>query len=253
VKIELPEIFTAVEIEINSHCNLSCSYCPNNEYKRIETGSMSKELYYKIIADLKEIGFQGRISYDFYNEPTLCKNLVHFVEYTKQQLPKVRIVLYSNGTLLNDQLFNQLESAGVDRYIITKHEEVEDYIFETTYSLLSDQQKEKVMYKHNSEIEKYNRGGLLDHIGDKIKNLTPCYIPSWLISITNKGTVLPCFEDFFQELAMGDCNKQSLKDIWYSDKFVSFRKELKMGLRQKYGPCKDCNRLRVLPGGSEYN
>jgi len=204
VKIDLPEIFTAVEIEINSNCNLSCSYCPNNEHERIEKGSMKKELYYKIISDLKEIGFEGRISYDFYNEPTLCKNLVHFVAHTKQELPKVRIVLYSNGTRLDTELFNQLEHAGVDRYIITKHEEVKDYVFEKTYSKLSEEQKNKVMYKHNSEIEKYNRGELLDHIGDKIKNLTPCYIPSWLISITNKGTVLPCFEDFFQELSMGN-------------------------------------------------
>lgn len=246
----LPKLFTAVEIEINHHCNLSCSYCPNSIAQRQEKGLMSWELYQKIIQDLRQIDYSGRISYDFYNEPTLHPHLSSWVAYTKKQLPRSCIVLYSNGTRLDEMMFNELFESGVDHFIITQHEQTQgsEYAFQKTFHSLKDQDRKNVTYRPFHQINLYNRGGLLEHIGTKVKPLTPCYIPSFLLSITVKGKVLACFEDFHQHNIMGDVNVQTLQEIWHSPTFTQFRQNLRRGLRHSNPVCLKCNRLEVFPG-----
>ena len=63
-----------IEIEINSHCNMACDYCPNSVDSRIESGDMDFNLYLKLMGQLKERDYRGRIAFDFYNEPMLAKN-----------------------------------------------------------------------------------------------------------------------------------------------------------------------------------
>lgn len=240
-------LFTAVEIEINSNCNMSCSYCPNAVAERIEQGYMTIELYEKIINQLLEIKFEGRISYDFYNEPTLSPNLVNFIELTKKKLPKCSIELYSNGTKLDMTFFDTLENAGVDKFIITKHEKINHIIFDDTYENLSSSQLKKIIYRKYNEINLTNRGGTLHHIHGKINTtLLPCQIPTSILTITNKGNVIACFEDFYQKNTMGNIQDLSLIEIWNSKKYISFRKKLLQGLRHQFEACKDCSRTEVV-------
>ena len=54
-------MFKAVELEINSLCNRTCSYCPNATSKRPK-GNMSRDLFEKIIGELASMDFDGRVS-----------------------------------------------------------------------------------------------------------------------------------------------------------------------------------------------
>ena len=63
-----------IEIEINHDCNRACAYCPNSSLKRKNQGQMSERLFLRLLGQLKEIGYRGRISYHFYNEPLLSPN-----------------------------------------------------------------------------------------------------------------------------------------------------------------------------------
>lgn len=241
------KLFSAIEIEINSHCNLSCSYCPNSIEKRIEQGLMTIELYQKIIQDLQELNFQGRISYDFYNEPTLSPDLIYFITYAKTKLLNITIELYSNGTKIDFLFFKELENAGLDKLIITKHENINHYVFDKTYSELSIIQKQKVIFRSHLELNLTNRGGVMKQINSKISTaLLPCQIPENMLTITNQGNVIPCFEDFFQENSMGNILHTSLFDIWNSEKYIIFRKKLSQGLRHNFEACKTCSRTAVL-------
>ena len=67
-----------------------------------------------------------------------------------------------------------------------------------------------------------------------------------IMTITVKGNVLPCFEDFHQNHEMGNVHETHLRDIWASEKYEQFRKDLARGLRHKYAACKGCNRTEVL-------
>lgn len=241
------DIFRAVEIEINHGCNMACSYCPNSVSSRIEKGHMSPEVYERILSELRLQDFKGRLSFDFYNEPTLSPNLISFVGRARTQLPETSIELYSNGTLLTPELYRQLISAGVSKFIITKHDKTDDYQFEKTLLVLNDDEKTRLTYRSFTDINLTNRGGVLNGIGnDKTTAFMPCALPGQMLTITVKGNVVPCFEDFYQKNQMGNIMETPLMDIWNSEKYKEFRISLRKGLRHKYEACKNCNRLEVL-------
>ena len=212
----IPEL-QAVEIEINHACNRKCSYCPNSLEERKTKGRMSRELYSRILENLAEISFAGRLSYDFYNEPLLHPDLPYFVEKTKQKLPGVEVHLYSNGTLLTEEKFHQLLNVGVDLFIITRHEEDMNkahYAFDEVFSRMLPEQKAKVRYRNHTDLHLVNRGGLLTHLGAEGLPLHPCHLPSHMMTITVDGRILSCFEDFREEKVFGDLKSQKLIDIW---------------------------------------
>lgn len=246
---------SAVEIEINSACNKSCSYCPNSVDERIEKGHMGLELYQEVLSQLQDINFNGRISYDFYNEPLLSPNLSSFTQLTKEKLPNVEIHLYSNGSLLGPEKFKELKKSGISKFIITKHEDHfnqrKPYLFEKTLSMLDEAELEFVEYRDFNNLELTNRAGTLKHIKTQIKDIRtyPCFIPTFMMTITVNGTVLPCFEDFYQRMAMGNIKEQHIRDIWNQPEYVKFRKMLMLGQRASYEICKDCTRTQVMPNG----
>ncbi len=242
------EELTAVEIEINGDCNLGCTYCPNSISNRSNQVPMDVSLFTDILCQLQELSFAGRISYDFYNEPLLHPRLIDFVSLTKKYLPLASIVLYSNGTLLSEAKVLDLSKAGVTHFIITQHEQISSHPLQR-FSLIA---KENITFRHHSEMNKFNRGGLLTHIGNSLPAFSPCYIPSFLMTITTSGNVLPCFEDFHESMIMGNVKNTHLKDIWNSERFVRFRQDLRRGLRHKYPLCRHCNRTEIFPGSFDH-
>lgn len=241
----LDPLLKMVEIEINHHCNRACSYCPNSVAARKEQGEMTPELFTRIMTELQAHQYQGSISYEFYNEPMLAKNFEWFVATTRQYLPKNRIDLYTNGTLLSLEKFRLLSSLGISRFIVTKHQGISHYLFDKTYDELSDDEKKIVIYQNYKDLKLTNRGGIVKAGPETPYHLTPCYIPQFLMVVTVLGNVLPCFEDFHEENIMGNIGQQNLKEIWESEKFKTFRKNLEKGLRHLESPCKNCNRLQV--------
>ena len=240
----------SIEIELNSNCNRSCSYCPNSISERIEKGVMKWEMFESIILQLRDSSYSGRISYSFYNEPLLIKNLEKYNYYLKQNLPKTNLVIYTNGSLLNPERFQSLLNSGVDHFIVTRHEEdlnskfAFDSVLEDTPTELF---KKHVTYKNHFELKKTNRGGMLDKI-IKHQNTEslPCLIPMNMMTITNQGTILPCFEDFLQKNEMGNLANNNLSTIWNSLKYNEFRKKLLLGHRVDYDVCKNCNRTEMI-------
>jgi radical SAM protein with 4Fe4S-binding SPASM domain len=234
-----------VEIEINHRCNKACSYCPNSVTERSEKGEMEPALFEKIMLDLQAINYQGSISYEFYNEPMLAKNIYWFVETTRKYLPASRIDFYTNGTLLSLDAFRKLTDLGVNRYIVTKHEGITDYIFDKTYGEITAEEKKLVLYQTYQDLKMTNRGGLVEAGPVGPANLVPCFIPEFLIAITVKGHVLPCFEDYHQINNMGNVGEMPLNEILNNSLFNTFRNDLRLGLRHKQNPCLKCNRTQV--------
>lgn len=248
--LDLTAGFTAVEIEINHHCNRKCSYCPNSISKRKSTGLIDRAIYTKLMTELSEIGFEGRISYEFYNEPMLHPDFDDIVAETRRSLPKSPIVLYTNGTKLTRERFDRLVEHGITTFIVTRHEADVDnpkYAFAATFATLDGEAKTRVRYRDFTDVRLANRGGLLKHLGADGLPLHPCYIPSHIVTITVGGNVLPCFEDFHEEMAMGNLNESTLMEIWNSEPYNRMRRELRMGARHMRGPCKNCNKRDVLP------
>lgn len=237
----------AIEIEINSDCNLSCAYCPNAKSKRIEKGLMPPELFENIMQQLQKYDYAGRISYHFYNEPTLSPNLNLFISMTKKYLPKAKSVLYSNGTNLNKDSVQQLYADGLDRFIVTEHHQVK---LENLAFVSDDKdflQDNWFKLSNFREIPMTNRGGAVSaglRISKPLKK--PCFIPNCVLVITVKGNVVACYEDYFQSHNMGNVLEQDIFEIWNSENYVNFRNELKKGNRHKFEVCKSCNNQLII-------
>lgn len=238
--------FTAIEIEINTHCNQQCSYCPNGHYSQLPIREMDFSLFEQIVNELKEQNYTGRISFDFYNEPLLCSKLISFLELIKNELPKSSVVIYTNGTLLTFERYLELKTSGVKQFVVTRHEHVaKESFLPWLHSGFKD-----VIVRDFSEVHFTSRGGALaqiDRCSTKIPALTPCFLPEHIVTIDVSGNVLPCFEDYFRKNIMGNISTQSINSIWNSEKYKDFRRRLRLHQRHLFDPCKNCNRTEVLP------
>lgn len=238
----------AIEIEINSSCNLACSYCPNSKFERVEKGHMKLELYEKIMSQLQRHSYSGRVSYHFYNEPTLSPNLEKFVALTKAYLPKAKTNLFSNGTLLNEEKVNRLQAVGIDKFSVTEHEKTHLKKIRKIQTTLGSACGDNFRLVNFQELPLTNRGGALPEVGRQmdLPASEPCLIPHCVLIITVLGNVVPCYEDYFQKNVMGNVNDQDIIEIWNSPRYVKFRQDLKKGERSRYEACRDCNNYLII-------
>ena len=235
--------FSAVEIEINHACNRNCSYCPNSALERLNQGEIAPSLYLKLMTELRGLEFDGRVSFHFYNEPLLHSDFEGVLATTRAQLPAARLELYSNGTRLDAERTGRLFEIGLNKLIVTQHEADVRHRFEEVYRSMRDP---RIIYRPYTAVNLTNRGGLLNHLGEGGLPLRPCHIPSEIVVVTVNGNVLPCFEDFNETLVMGNLNQQSLLEIWNSERYTTFRDELRKGLRHRHGICSACNRRESI-------
>lgn len=236
-----------IELEINNFCNRHCGYCPLTFFPRAEKREMKESLYLLLLRQLQDISYTGNLSFNFYNEPLLSKNLSYYIVLATNHLPETNIILYSNGTLLDVKKFRKLLKLGVTTFIITQHEEDKgkSYPFIKTFDQLNSFEKKKVKFQQYDELQLTNRGGILND--EKVPSLTPCHIMSFMMVITIDGDVLPCFEDYHKKNIIDNIQNRHIKDIWNDPSYVKLRQDLQRGLRFRHEVCQNCNRIQVLP------
>jgi len=204
---------------------------------------MTNEQFHHIILQLKEINFSGRLSFDFYNEPTMHPKLKDFIKFAHETLPQINTLLYSNGTLLSSDKIDQLFLAGLTKLVVTQHEESSgrdfSYLKNVTW-------KDQLVLQSHHVLKKTNRSGSVAKLNRGQQIGAPCFIPSKILSISLKGNITSCFEDFHQEITFGNVFEKSIKEIWSSDNFIEFRKSLSLGFRAKYPTCSRCSRIETL-------
>lgn len=209
---------------------------------------MRPEVLKVLVQQLVDIEFKGSVHYHFYNEPLLFKGLEDYVSLVKNKLPETRSKIYTNGKLLDRDRFQNLIAAGVDQFIVTKHEGEENGAFEKMFFSLSESEKAYIKYEGYSTLILSNRGGVLD-VGKDVKSLPlsrPCYIPTMSLVVTLLGNVLTCYEDFYQQSQQGNILETHIRDIWLSPPYVAFREALAQGKRSEYEVCRKCNNTQVI-------
>jgi len=189
---------------------------------------MEEDVYKKIIDELAEIKFSGRISPQFYGEPLLDKRLIQLMGYARKKLPKAKLVLISNGDYLTIDNFLKLLDTGISNFLITQHSETmaSNIIDLFSYLKKHPEYKKKIEYLHFKEdTPLFNRGGL---VKPKVQlNLPRCIYPENPVVIDYSGDVVLCCNDYHKNVVFGNIKTKKLIDIWFSKRFSDIRKQLR--------------------------
>jgi cyclic pyranopterin phosphate synthase len=238
-RVALPVV---VEVEVNSRCNRRCSYCPVSldPYPNVAK-KMQDRVFTRLLEELSEIGFAGRLSYHFYNEPLLRADLEDLVAEAAGRLPSVHQVLYTNGDYLSTARYEALQRAGMHWFVVTRHDS----------DPFPERPAQTVLVP--AQLDLTNRGGVLFPVASALA--LPCYVPTEMLIVTVSGDVVLCYEDARRQHVFGNVMEQSLIEIWTSDRFTAAREWLARGERAKIsGACSQCdNRAHTAPGLSLYS
>ena len=112
-KVQLPSYYV---IEPTSLCNFKCSICPHSIKGSMQKGSMSMNLFKKIIKQIKNAA--KAIQLYWMGEPLLCPDLFAMIKYAKAHTA-AKIIISTNGSLLTTDNIQLLLSSGVDKIIIS--------------------------------------------------------------------------------------------------------------------------------------
>lgn len=249
---EVP-LFHEIEIETINRCNGGCSFCPVNVQNDIRTEKlMDENLFYKIINELKEIRYAGRIALFSNNEPLLDKRIVVFSRYVRENLPNAQIHLFTNGTLLSIDLFAKLipylDELIIDNYnqqleLIPTVKAIKEYIESMENDLL--RKKVKILLRKPNEILS-SRGGDAPNRNTIIDvHSETCALPYCQMVVRPSGKVSLCCNDPYGKMTLGDLNEEHILDIWYGDKYKQVR-EMLSGGRGMLEHCKNCDTFMII-------
>lgn len=242
-------VFVNCMIETIDRYNGSCAFCPANKELEVRPfKKISDSMYYSIINQLRDMGWKGRLYLSINNEPFMDARILTFAEYAKKTIPGVFVELITNGTLLSPEKMYGLVGK-LDRVTIN------DY--SSSYSL---SEPHKSIYKEirsNREVFKnievvinrrFSQEILATRAGyapnKKKKNnrvSTPCVYPFMDFLIFPDGMVGMCCNDCMEISDFGDITKNSLLEIWKSDRYRRLREAMATGDRRNYPFCVECD------------
>lgn len=257
-----------VEIEIDKYCNRKCGWCPNRDIDRTEHSELSFDIYIKLLNELKELNFDGVISYSRNNEPFSNFDLLH--KYTlkaKEVLPNVKLVTNTNGDFLKR---NIIQTTVIDEISIMDYDglglpacihkitslggDIEYIDSNVIYATVGNK---KLAYcsdwTKNTLLE--HRGGYITESVEGMKfrnNLSlrdyPCVDPGRFLAIDYNGNVMPCCSMRSDNLAheeyiMGNIHNETILEIFEKENNQKLINQINTstGLNLPY-PCQKCHK-----------
>jgi cyclic pyranopterin phosphate synthase len=235
-------IFTAIEVEVNTLCNRSCTYCPVSLMPKAPDRYISNAVFDRLLVEAGRLGFRGRFSFHLYNEPLLHPSLAALIRRASASLREATLVIYTNGDRLTDARYTELAEAGTHHFVVTTH------------SGRPQPARERQTVQEPARLQLTNRGGALQHLAppSEATRSRPCYAPSEMLIVTIDGDVLLCYEDAFRGCVMGNILRSPLDEIWFAKHFSNLRSLLAQGRRtEAAGICSACSNLaHTVPGTS---
>ena len=249
---ELP-LPTEIEISESGTCNRTCSFCPRSAANFIDKKEfITNTLHEKLCIELKELNYKGTIRYSGFVEPMLDKNIFNLINMVRNYLPESNIEMVTNGDPLNLKRLKKLFENGLNKILISAYDgkEESDKLEDLCIQANLTEKQYIVRHRYYSEDQDFgitlsNRSGLMTDAEFKIDALKeplkkPCYIPSYTFFLDYQGDVLMCPHDWGKKVILGDLNREKLKDIWFSKKFMGIRKMLNKSNRN-FKPCNVCD------------
>jgi len=254
--------YDRVPIEINSHCNFRCQFCPVAE-DPLPKRFMTMEVYEIVIRRLAEAGIE-RITLNHYGEPSLDPLLVDRVRIANDA--SLQVDLFSNASRLDEERLGELAKIGNTCLIVNLpaidqagYKEITGWrhLDRVTQSLraatelgmnvrvtinspksLSVEQRKRLrqqIYDQTGASASFSqlqtRAGSMSNMdyASPIRNagrLSGCYRMLTKIAVNVDGMAFLCCQDYRQEYILGDLRSSSFTEIAKSDRAVQIRRWL---------------------------
>ena len=282
-----PKVLT---VELTNRCNLNCPFClvglqnqlESTEHSKIPRGfgSMSLELYKKILNDAVEFGME-KIQLHFQGESLLHKQFPDMVGVAKQHGMWTQV--FTNGLLLTEEYIDRIIQSGLDNMRFSVDGASTETYEQNRVGGNFDQvlQNMKLMVKRakgtgtrvewqfivmsNNEHELHKARQMAKKIGIPFiaktfaesvpalvprnpkyqRNLLskPCTDIYRTIAVFWNGDVVPCCYDLEGKEIMGNLGEQTLSEIWSSPRYAAFRDRVDNAQHDPEGEpelCKSC-------------
>ena len=103
---------STVFLELTNHCNMNCDFCTNHLMTR-QKGFMKADLAKRIIDQLKEMRFKGKLITSLMGEPLLHQNFVEILKYSIKNGIKTNVI--TNYSLVPERIsIEELLNAGIE-------------------------------------------------------------------------------------------------------------------------------------------
>lgn len=238
-----------IELEINSYCNRTCSWCPNSTIDRNKRERFPQELLIPLLCELKEKHFGrnwygGFISFSRNNEPFAdSSQLFKVAKLIREYLPYVNLVSNTNGDYLTVALESKVAELSIMDYDCKGYDYWHSLLL--IHGASFDFRDGSLVYYHykNKKVVVCldwpqmtlleNRGGFFPGPidGYQWRSEEPrrigCEDPGMFVAIDYNGSVMPCCclrSDFHTDYILGNLKDNSLEEILEGEKAVSFRK-----------------------------
>ncbi len=257
-------LFGRIYFEVRTRCNGNCDFCAasmENE-KRADT-TMPFSSYKKVIDELSEIDYSGRVAYHVNNDPLIFSELEQYCDYARKSLPKAWIEIRTNGKALTKEKVESLISAGINELKVNDYSSRQsqkvanavesilnevipvycDYNKDSNAYVLKDSKRELIVSYNDRDTHEVlsSRGGTSPNKKSKPEFSSEfCEHPFYQFNITTDGRVSKCCADLYFSEPMGNINQEKVLDIWYGEKFKAVRSKLFEGDR-KMRLCEECD------------
>lgn len=111
------EVFpSSLQIQTISYCNYDCVICPYQKVRnKIKHGRISDELFEKILEECKNYRLYVKNFFlTLMNEPLLDRTIYQKVRQVKEALPECRVIIITNGSLLDEIISKKLVESSLD-------------------------------------------------------------------------------------------------------------------------------------------
>lgn len=235
-----------IEIETVNRCNGKCTFCPVSAGHDTRTKTMmSEELFRKLIGELADINYSGRLALFSNNEPLLDPDIISRHQYARKMLPNARMHLFTNGSLLTIEKFVALVEC-LDELIIDNYNQ--DLSLTKPIQIIYDYcenhrelaEKVTIVLRKQDEILT-SRGGDAPNRNEKISfSAETCALPFKQMIIRPDGKVSLCCNDPLGRMTLGDLTTETISEVWYGEPFTKVRKALLRG-RGQLDHCRYCD------------
>jgi MoaA/NifB/PqqE/SkfB family radical SAM enzyme len=258
--VETP-LFTRIQIQTVSWCNRSCAFCPSGKFP-VTKAFMSLEVYQRVIDQLHEVQFAGRISPYLMNESLLDKRLPDLIAYARARCPESWIAINTNGDALSENLLCRLFDAGLNSLdinaydstaqheahlamvarVVARRPEITSRVGYSNPFFQGDNIPRSTRLINCRDMafwearfvaklatpDLQNRSGNIPGARHLEAPLAAgCPRPFAQMYVNYLGQAVLCCNDWRFEVVMGDTAEASLAEIWMNDKYQTYRHNLR--------------------------